>query len=233
MRTSLLVLTTVLLGCGGAQAQTDPNAVAVTRQDLDLLRRLAREVHSLRAENTALKRRLDFVEQRVGLARFRPSKLKPVHGVEVKPKDAVRVVEAGARGKRANLGKYLGTYDGYVVAFWATWCKPCTSPEELAHLRMLQTRLRKSRIELVSVLIDDLKKAQADPRASGWLYPFWFREDAHIDMLPQAFIQRVGLNLPLFLVVSPSGEVRYVHNEKLTDDAVRDIVTATTNMCRI
>jgi thiol-disulfide isomerase/thioredoxin len=147
--------------------------------------------------------------------------------------NAVKVSELGGAAKKHNLGDFIRGFDGAVIAYWATWCKPCTSPKELAHLKDLQRQLRRHNIELVSIVIDSLDKARQDPRARNWLYPFWYKNAAHLEMLPRSFIQRMGVNLPLFLVVSPSGDIKYYLNDKLSDVAVRDLVTATANVCRI
>ena len=74
--------------------------------------------------------------------------------------------------------------------------------------------------------IDDLTKVQEDPRASNWLYPLWQRNDGHVEMLPQSFVSAVGLGLPLFVVVSPSGMMRHYRNAPLDADVIREIVDA-------
>lgn len=230
---SLMLLAATALGCAASVPSLPPGTVFLTQTQLAGLRAAAAEVTALRGENAALKQRLSVLEQRVGLARFTPKKLKRIDGVSVQVKPGVYVADTDARATRRKLDKHVAGFEGgYVVAFWATWCKPCTSREELARLRELKGRLSRSNVALVSILIDDLGKARADPRAPGWLYPFWFREDAHLDMLPRSFIERVGLNLPLFLVVSPTGAVRWFYNSALTDESMREIVTATARVCR-
>ena len=223
------------VGCATAQPIHDPNMAQITKRQLAQIQSQAAKIKPLEQQIKSLKQRLRHVEERVGLAQFNPSKLKrmPASESQLIQPNAVQVTAMGDRGKKLKLDRYLKNFDGAVFAYWATWCKPCTSPKELAHLKHLQKQLRRHNIELVSVVIDSLEKAQADPRAPNWLYPFWFKKDAHLEMLSRAFIQRVGMGLPLFLVVSRSGEVRYYLNDKLSDSTVRDLVTATAKVCRI
>jgi thiol-disulfide isomerase/thioredoxin len=222
-------------GCAPRAPAVNPNLAQVTKLELKQIKRQASQVAPLQAQLKTLQKRLQHVEQRVGLAAFTPTQLKRMRSSEsklIKPL-ATQVRAFGRSGKKLNLDRYLKGFDGAVIAYWATWCKPCTTSEELAHLKNLQKQLRRHNIELISIVIDSLKKAQADRRAPNWLYPFWFKQDAHIEMLSRPFIERVGMGLPLFLVLSRTGEVRYFLNNKLSDSAVRDIVTATANVCRI
>jgi hypothetical protein len=125
-----------------------------------------------------------------------------------------------------SLSDHVRTSGGAVITFWATWCVPCTSDEELAHLRELQGYLRRHDIPLVSIAVDELATVQAHPKSRAWLYPFWHRMDAHIEMLPRSFVMTHGIGLPLFLVIGGDGEIRYFYNRQLDAAAVRDLVSA-------
>lgn len=221
-------------GCGGASESTrDPNAITLTRQQLSDLEAAASKVQSLQSEISALRARLAQVEMRTGLRRLDTSELKaPPGSIRIAPAKAQVVASAGARPRKGNLADHLQRYSGYVLSFWATWCKPCIADEELAHLEQLKRELSRQNIELVSVAIDDLGKVRRHKKASRWLYPLWFKKDGHIEWLPRSFVEHVGLGLPLFLVVSPDGQVRYWRNNKLDDAAVQDIVTSTSSFCR-
>ncbi len=221
-----------LCSCATSGPAIPSGTVFVTSAEMQQLRTAVSELRTLQQQNRILLKRIGALEARVGLRPFEPRALKGVDGMLLQPRSGTFVTTPDARAQKKSFKKHLASYDGYVLAFWATWCKPCTSPEELARLQDLQTRLKRSNVELVSVLIDDLGKARSDRRAASWLYPFWFQEDAHLDMLPKAFIQRVGLNLPLFLVVSRTGELRYFYNAALTEEVLREIVTATARICR-
>ena len=127
------------------------------------------------------------------------------------------------------MASHLRKRDGVVVAFWATWCKPCIADEELVHLRDLQRALSRKGGELVSVAVDeDLETVRSHGKADRWLYPLWHREDGHLEMLPREFVERTGLSLPLFVVASGSGEVRAWWKDKLSEEAVRELVKAAT-----
>lgn len=108
----------------------------------------------------------------------------------------------------------------YVVSLWATWCKPCTTPEELAWVRALQGALEAEGLALVNLAVDELSKVQGDARAAQWVYPVWQLKDGHIEILPEAFIKKSGLGLPLFLVVDGAGRPRFWRNVKLDEAGV-------------
>ena len=112
------------------------------------------------------------------------------------------------------------------MAFWATWCKPCIADEELRRLGHLSAALAQYDVPLVSVLIDDLRKAQAHAKASRWFYPLAFIKDGHMQMLPRSMVEKVGLGLPLFVILDRNGTLRWHHKGKLTPAHVRDLVTA-------
>ena len=220
MRISLFAL--VLL----TAAPTLADEPTITAQELEAFKRAAAEVEVLRAQVKALTARLSEIEQRVGLASVSPKGLLPADEV-FKPSDGEFVEGPGSHGKKASLAKHLKPFTSYVVSFWATWCVPCTSDEELAFLKTLQERLHRQNAELVSVAVDSLDKVVSDPRAPKWLYPLWHRQDGHFDMLPQRFIERVGVGLPLFLVVDKDGRIRWFRKEKLDEAALRELVIAT------
>ena len=188
----------------------------------------AREIKALEGEIAALKARLRATEVRTGLVPFAEKVLKPLQLTERKLTwiDGVETRHFNDRGKKKKLQRHLKGFDGAVISFWATWCVPCTSAQELAHLARLQTALRREGATLVSISVDTLEKVHADERAPRWVYPYWQREDAHLEMLPRAFVQKVGVGLPLFLVVTPSGEVHYFLNTALTDESVEELVDA-------
>jgi hypothetical protein len=193
---------------------------------LDRLEALEQRVAVLETAQPATSQRVDELAVTVGHSPYVPRHLKAASEDTITLVSGTRVLAPGQRGKRRSLAKHLEAYDGYVMAFWATWCKPCTSPEELAHLRTLQRALHRHGVELISMAIDDLGKVQADPRAAHWLYPFWHHDDGHVEMLPQSFISGVGLGLPLFVVVSASGTMRYYRSAPLEPEVIREIVDA-------
>ena len=187
---------------------------------------LQAEVKRLGEALMAMGERLAAAEQRTGLRAVEGRWLKPLAAGTRFLAGAATVLDGpGEREKPRNLAKFANGTRGYVVALWATWCKPCTSDEELVLLHELQDQLRPRGVELVSILVDDLGLARKHARAARWIYPLWFVKSAHTQWLPEALI-RQGLSLPVFLVVRPDGEARYFATGKLDHAAVRDLVSA-------
>jgi thiol-disulfide isomerase/thioredoxin len=177
------------------------------------------------AEMKAITARLTVTEQRTGLKPVSGSWLKTMPaGNRFEAGDAVYVAGHGRRGKRRNLAKYVRSYKAHVAVIWATWCKPCTSAEELELLHRLQPQLKRRGVELVSVLVDDLSIATGHAKAPQWIYPLWFGKDAQYNWLPKKLASK--LDLPLFLVVGPDLGVRYYAMGKLDEARLRALVTA-------
>jgi len=187
---------------------------------------LEARVAVLEAAHKTATDRIASIEVQTGRSPFVAKHLKAATPATLTLVTGTQVASPSDRGKRRALAKHLAAYDGYVLAYWATWCKPCTSPEELRHLHTLQRALRRQGIELVSMAIDALVKVQEDPRAPTWLYPLWQRDDGHVEMLPQTFVSETGLGLPLFVVVSASGTIRHYRNAPLDAEVIREIVDA-------
>lgn len=239
-----LAVAAALLACGCASTDhvhpMPEGTVRVSEADWSRMAAAAARVRPLEASVETLSERiarlegrLDPIEQRVELASFRSDRLERLAGGDrrVGLPEGSHVTRAGARPAKRSLARHLANFDGYVISFWATWCVPCISDEELAHLGHLQRQLRRNNVELVSMAIDDLDKVLAHPKAPRWLYPLWHRDDGHLDIMPRALVEAVGVNLPLFLIVSADGEVCQYYNRKLDDTAVRDIVTAAGAAC--
>jgi thiol-disulfide isomerase/thioredoxin len=221
-------------GCAGAelreQAATITHLqarVAEFQGAAERAQDLRSRLEEMRSAHDTLSARLDLAEQRLGVAPFRSNKVHvlpaPLH---LDLPNASRLEHPEAPARRTNLRQHLATQRGTIIAFWATWCVPCTSDEELAHLQVLQQELRQHDADLLSMAIDELDKVRADPRASRWIRPLWHLIDGHLELPPREFIQRVGINLPLFLVVDSEGRVHAYVNRKLDDETVEDLITA-------
>lgn len=216
---------------GAREPKDEP--VEVKSSELARLRAAAAKVEALEQRVATLERdkvaaleALRVANQRLGLEPFAPGTLAASDFV-VKLPSAARLDALGGKAKNASLQRTLdGTRRGMVVAYWATWCKPCTSPEELARLGELKRTLATQGADLVFMAIDELDKVTSDARAKTWLYPLWQRDDGHFDMLPEAYVRGDGVELPLMLVVAKSGRVRWVRKGALDDGAMQDIVTA-------
>ena len=237
LRLGGLWLSVALSGCAQPTLlEQHPDSVLVTRAQVSQYERavtrsdeLGRRVERLEAELAALQSRVGRVEPRVGLQVQAASILKAMPGgpAFVKLPDAQRVNEVGARGKRTSVARFVDGKRGVVVAFWATWCVPCTSAEELRHMSGLREQLHDHGAEFVSMPIDGLDKVMGDRRASTWLYPLFQRDGGHLEILPRSFVTSVGVNLPLFLVIDRSGRVTHYHNSVLNSEVIREMVTHT------
>jgi len=231
-----LSLLGVLVACASSHPvapDLGPDGVIVTQTELDGLRAAAARTETLEARVAALEGalghdrvRLEGIEQLVGLRPFTPQGITRAGGRLVLP-DALLVDHDGARPRRTSLARHLAaSRGGAVIAYWATWCKPCIAEEELDLLRALQAQLEGHGVALVSLAVDGIEAVQGHARAREWIYPLWQRDQGHVATLPEAFLRGVGLNLPLFVIVDRAGELRWYRNEALDERAVREIVTA-------
>lgn len=220
-------------------AGRDDGAVRLSREEAESMRaavqevaELSERVRDLVRELRTLRTRLEQAEQRMGLREFRPGTIKPFKARDryANMVEGAYVPKPGARGKKRRLVDHLRSFDGLVIAFWATWCEPCIADEELSMLRDLQGQLRQNKLELVSFAVDELSKVRGHRKRSRWIYPLWQRKDAHLEMLPRAFVSKVGVGLPLFLVLNRDGEIRYYHGSPLDRDVVRELVTAAVSL---
>ena len=226
-----MALAVCLSGCGNAGAsEQSKRDIARLKQQIAKERQAAtalrKQINQLKQQVAKLKVALKPYKQRAGLVPFRGGVISSASGAQLERVKGTRVATAGDRGKKAALSKTIAAGRGAVIGFWATWCKPCIANAELHHMKTLQEQLKPYNVAFASVLIDDLGKAQAHPKAEKWIYPLWFIKDGHMNMLPRSLVQRVGLGLPFFLVVDPSGAVKWFHKGKLVDDTVRDLLTA-------
>ncbi len=218
-----LALAVTLAACSAAPARADAPDPRLD-QALGALEALQGQVDRLQTELRDARRRLAAVEQRTGVTPLQPRAVTPWGGDDrlTLPAKLRRVDALGARPQTASPRQSTP----YVVAFWATWCKPCTTPEELDRLRWLGRELRAEGLGFLSVAIDDLSKVRSDRRAPTWYYPLWQGDDAHVDALPRAFIQKAGMGLPLFAVADGQGRLRFTRAQALDDAAVVELVTA-------
>lgn len=211
----------------------DEDLVEITYGELNRIRAeaakvapLEERVRALQREREEIQARLQLAQQRLRLAPFSPSALVRAQ-FQPKLPNALKLEERDGRARSTSLKRALADSErGLVIAYWATWCKPCTTPEELQRLKRLRAELRRQGAELLFMAVDELDKVKADPRANTWLYPLWQYDDGHLRMLPQGYVRSQGIDLPLMIIVPKSGQVSWVRKGALDDDAERDILTA-------
>ena len=232
-----LALALGLASCASGPPVGRDDAV-IKRADLDALRAeaaraatLAARVAELEADRARLEREraelaaeLTALAQRAGRVPFTSPHLTEATA-RVRFIDALEVAAPSALPKRGHLGRAAAGRP-LVVAFWATWCKPCIADEEIALLGALRAELAQHGAAFASVAIDSIDEVRTHERVDRFLYPLWQRDQATFEMLPEAFVREHGIDMPLFLVVSPSGELRAFRAGQLHAAAVRDLVTA-------
>jgi thiol-disulfide isomerase/thioredoxin len=228
------VLGAALLTAGSAHAgdAPDPEDPAVLKKRLDAAQA---EITTLRGQLGALEGRLNLIEQRLGVAPFTPRALQAGGGqrLELGAVSAANVLDsADAAPKKQKLAAALKGRPGGLVAVWATWCKPCTSDEELARLRQMQATLAGEGLAFVSLAIDGLDKVRGDARAPKWIYPVWQADDAHLDVVPKALIDALGVKLPMFFVVTTDGTITHFRTGALDDRSTAELLTAALQLRR-
>ena len=222
-----------------ARAEAPPSAeVVALKGQVEALREESREqrerLRALAEERDALAARLALAETRLGARPFSPRALTPMRalapqgGREARsplPKQlkARHLSSSGDKPLQRDLSALLEEGPA-LIALWATWCKPCVSPEEQAHLRHLRAALTPLGVPLVSLGVDDWSKVEAG--RARWFYPLWHLKDAHVQLTPEVIFKKVGLGLPLFFLRLPGGEVPFVLSQTLSDESVEEWVTA-------
>ncbi len=212
------------------------------------MQRQQREIAALKAEIGAIQKQLrDIAELELRVEELRaeirklrgdgprrrrrpPPKRAKVTAIKgklrMKLPSATVLRRPGARPDKRPLSGHLRDFDGFVLAYWATWCKPCIADGELDKVRKLRRSLRNKNVELISMAIDDLDDVRRHAKADQWIYPLWQKSDGHVSMLPRRFVETVGLGLPLFVVVNARGEIRHYLKSDLQGDAVDQLVSA-------
>jgi len=189
---------------------------------------LRARLSGLEGQLVQLKKKVKLLHVRTALLSYRPDRITPMPGgpQPAELADVTTVATRGDRAKKRNLKKFVASTKGVVFSFWATWCVPCISDEELAHLRELRKQLARYDVAVIPMAVDDLERVLAHPKAAQWLYPLYFKKSGHIDLLPQRFIETAGMGLPLFVVVSNRGDIHYVYQKSLDDELVVEMVHA-------
>lgn len=156
------------------------------------------------------------------LQSFTPTDRRSLSPLPSKRNKARYLASESEKYQRLNLSQIMQN-GPVLLALWATWCKPCVSPQEQAHLRDLEQKLSVYGIPLLSIGVDDWSKINRS--RERWFYPLWFVKDAHMNLSPERLIKEAGLGLPLFFLRLPNGKVPYYLAETLSAKSVQEWVT--------
>ena len=222
----------VSVGPAHAADAPDPEDPVVLKKRLD---GALTELTGLRTQVDDLKSRLNLLEQRLGIAPFQPRALVAGggHKLDLGEVSSASFLEGeGAAPRKQKLAQAFKGTPGGLVAVWATWCKPCTSDDELARLRAMQRTLHGEGLGFLSLAIDGLDKVRGDSRAPKWVYPLWQADDAHLDIVPKALIDAQGVKLPMFFVVAADGSITHYRMSALDDRSVAELMTAALQLRR-
>lgn len=232
--TALLILINLT-----AEAHAEPPELVYAQKQLQALQREVRELRHQRQALSAERDRLtQALRQREALLLMRdyqprviqsmsalssPSRASQARSPLPKKRAQVRYMErSGARAQKRNLAALLQRGPS-LIALWATWCTPCVSPQEQAHLRRLRERLKPYGVPLISIGVDEWSKVRRDK--GRWFYPLWHLKDAHLNLTPEVIFKEVGLGLPLFFLRLPDGSAPYYLAQTLSDESVEEWVT--------
>jgi thiol-disulfide isomerase/thioredoxin len=218
----------VALGLLAAPARADDDDVeAQLEKARTELKGARHELEQSRQALASLRERLAAFENYAGLGPFRPRFIVAVDGAMKLTFGGASYVEAaGAAPRKVKVSAEIKGRPGVVIAYWATWCKPCTSEEELSRMRVLSDALAREGYAFVSFAIDGLEAVRNDPRAGRWHYPLYQANDGHLDMLPEAFVKQKGVGLPMFFVARADGTVTYYRQGPLDEAVVAELLAA-------
>ncbi|MBI2894471.1 MAG: TlpA family protein disulfide reductase [Deltaproteobacteria bacterium] len=117
-------------------------------------------------------------------------------------------------GRQVSLAPNLAHQDVVVIAFWATWCRPCAI--ELPFLQDLYVQHRNDGFAVLAISMDGPEsESQVRPtvRRYGWTFPVLLDRDTRV----------VGLHnprraAPYSIIIGRDGRVAYTHEGFVTSD---------------
>lgn len=186
-------------------------------------------IRSLSQEKSELSSQLFSAQQLLNLKPFNPKYIQKTQRGTLSPSPNGRTKLKYVSNPQQRKPKLVKLEDELgkgpvLLAYWATWCKPCVSSEEQAHLKTLQKELERYGIPLLSIGIDDWSKIEKN--RGKWYYPLWHYDDGHMKLTPESIMREVGLGLPLFYLRLPNGQVPYYLAKTLSEGSVKEWIIA-------
>lgn len=126
--------------------------------------------------------------------------------------------------KRFEIKEYLEK-GPIVIAFWATWCKPCR--KELPAIKEVYEKYKDQGLTILAISIDSprsLSKVKSFVKSSGLPYEFL------IDPNGEQSTKLQVKDIPYTLLANKSGEIIYTHrgyregDEKELDEKIADLL---------
>jgi thiol:disulfide interchange protein len=94
-----------------------------------------------------------------------------------------------------------------LIDFWATWCKPCL--RELPHIERLFQAYRSQGLQVIAIAEDETRSL---PKVKSYIKTHGFTFPVLLDPNQRVLRDFRGTNCPYLVVISPTGEVVYLHS---------------------